>query len=694
MARGRTTPTTTCSPSRAPRRTASACSCASPTCRRCRARAYRLGPAARGPLARGAQHRLHATTAAATSGNLGGVEAEPIPWHEQPYSAEIDAAAARGRLAGAGRRLRSSDRERRWSTLGAPARRDAARDGTRRVPRLGAARAIESALRSARGRATSGRRGPEHGVYEIRARPRPATTTASVVDGQRAAGPLLALAARGPARPVARASTRRRSSGRRTAAGRRRSRTSCIYELHVGTFTAGGHVRRGDRAPRRARRARRHRDRADAGRRVPRRPRLGLRRRLHLRAARRPTAGPTASPRLVDAAHGAGLAVILDVVYNHVGASGAKALERVRPVLHRRVRDPLGRGRSTTTTPVATPVREWVLAERRDAGSATSTSTACGSTRSTRSSTRAPSTSSPSSPRARARRAPRRRSVIAESGAQRPDGDRAPPRDGGWGCDAAWADDFHHALRTLLTDERDGYYADFGARRAAREGLPPSATSTTAATRRSASRRFGAPADGRARRSVRRLLAEPRPGRQPRARRPAAARRPGRWPRSARCCRRSRRCCSWARSTARTRRSSSSPTTSTRSIADATREGRRREFAAFAEFARGDPRPAGPGHVRALEADARGRPGDRARSTRGLLAGAGAAAARATPTCRLRRGRRWLRVRRGDFELVCNFATMSPASPVPRGRSVLATHRRAAQLDDGASSCRRCRGSR
>ena len=32
-------------------------------------------------------------------------------------------------------------------------------------------------------------------------------------------------------------------------------------------------------------------------------------------------------------------------------------------------------------------------------------------------------------------------------------------------------------------------------------------------------------------------------------------------------------------------------------IADATREGRRREFAAFAEFAGGHPRPAGPGHV-------------------------------------------------------------------------------------------------
>ena len=33
---------------------------------------------------------------------------------------------------------------------------------------------------------------------------------------------------------------------------------------------------------------------------------------------------------------------------------------------------------------------------------------------------------------------------------------------GGYGLDAQWNDDFHHALHTLLTDERDGYYQDFG----------------------------------------------------------------------------------------------------------------------------------------------------------------------------------------------------------------------------------------
>jgi len=36
-----------------------------------------------------------------------------------------------------------------------------------------------------------------------------------------------------------------------------------------------------------------------------------------------------------------------------------------------------------------------------------------------------------------------------------------PPALGGFGMDAEWNDDFHHALHVLLTGERDGYYADY-----------------------------------------------------------------------------------------------------------------------------------------------------------------------------------------------------------------------------------------
>ena len=32
----------------------------------------------------------------------------------------------------------------------------------------------------------------------------------------------------------------------------------------------------------------------------------------------------------------------------------------------------------------------------------------------------------------------------------------------GLGMDAQWCDDFHHALRTLLTGDRSGYYQDYG----------------------------------------------------------------------------------------------------------------------------------------------------------------------------------------------------------------------------------------
>jgi maltooligosyltrehalose trehalohydrolase len=38
----------------------------------------------------------------------------------------------------------------------------------------------------------------------------------------------------------------------------------------------------------------------------------------------------------------------------------------------------------------------------------------------------------------------------------------APSREGGIGLDAQWCDEFHHALHARLTGERNGYYSDFG----------------------------------------------------------------------------------------------------------------------------------------------------------------------------------------------------------------------------------------
>ena len=62
---------------------------------------------------------------------------------------------------------------------------------------------------------------------------------------------------------------------------------------------------------------------------------------------------------------------------------------------------------------------------------------------------------------AQAERLNRRIYVIAESDLN--DARLVRSQDlGGYGLDAQWNDDFHHALHTLLTRERTGYYGDFG----------------------------------------------------------------------------------------------------------------------------------------------------------------------------------------------------------------------------------------
>lgn len=51
--------------------------------------------------------------------------------------------------------------------------------------------------------------------------------------------------------------------------------------------------------------------------------------------------------------------------------------------------------------------------------------------------------------------------LIAESDLNDPRVIRSPEQ-GGYGVDAQWSDDFHHILHTLLTGEKHGYYEDFG----------------------------------------------------------------------------------------------------------------------------------------------------------------------------------------------------------------------------------------
>jgi maltooligosyltrehalose trehalohydrolase len=175
---------------------------------------------------------------------------------------------------------------------------------------------------------------------------------------------------------------------------------------------------------------------------------------VYLSAAHSHYGGPHGLQRLVDKAHEAGLAVILDVVYNHVGASGAQSLRAFGPYFTSHYETPWGDAINYDDEH-SDAVREWALQSaeqwvrdfhvdglRLDAVHAIKDG----------------------NPEHLVAAIVKRTSpafVIAESGMNDPKVMRDVQR-GGWGCDAAWADDFHHALRTLLTGDREGYYAEFG----------------------------------------------------------------------------------------------------------------------------------------------------------------------------------------------------------------------------------------
>jgi maltooligosyltrehalose trehalohydrolase len=83
--------------------------------------------------------------------------------------------------------------------------------------------------------------------------------------------------------------------------------------------------------------------------------------------------------------------------------------------------------------------------------------------------------------------------VIAESGLNDPKVMRSRDR-GGWACDAAWADDFHHALRVALTGDTEGWYEEFEDLGTLAKALHrPHVHDGTYSSFRE--RRFGAPAD-------------------------------------------------------------------------------------------------------------------------------------------------------------------------------------------------------
>jgi maltooligosyltrehalose trehalohydrolase len=178
---------------------------------------------------------------------------------------------------------------------------------------------------------------------------------------------------------------------------------------------------------------------------------------VYTSAAHSAYGGPLGLQRLVDAAHGAGLAVVLDVVYNHIGASGVQALEAFGPYLTEKYATPWGKAINVDDAG-SDPVREWICQSaerwvrdfhvdglRLDAVHALLDSNPEHIVAAV---ARRVHTVNP------------RALVIAESGMNDPKVMR-PAAQGGWACDAAWADDFHHALRVALTGETDGWYEEF-----------------------------------------------------------------------------------------------------------------------------------------------------------------------------------------------------------------------------------------
>jgi maltooligosyltrehalose trehalohydrolase len=232
-----------------------------------------------------------------------------------------------------------------------------------------------------------------------------------------------------------------------------------FYELHVGTFTPEGTLdAAADRLP----------DLADLGvtavQLMPVQPFPGTRNwgydGVAPWAVHEAYGGPPALQRFVDRAHGLGLAVGLDVVYNHLGPEG-NYLGEFAPYLTSRHRsswgdglDYDGAGSAAIRGFMTGAALQWVRDFRADVlrldathaivdASATHLVGELGAAIGDH-----------------GRRTGRQVHVVAEND----ENDRrvldSPPA--GWGCDAVWADDLHHAIHALVTGERSRFLADFG----------------------------------------------------------------------------------------------------------------------------------------------------------------------------------------------------------------------------------------
>lgn len=181
---------------------------------------------------------------------------------------------------------------------------------------------------------------------------------------------------------------------------------------------------------------------------------------VHLYAPQESYGGAEGFRRFVRAAHALGMAVVLDVVYNHVGPEG-NYLDRFGPYFTDVYRTPWGRainydGRGSDE------VRRWarenalhwiseyhVDALRLDAVHGIFDFGAVAFLEELSDAVHA-----------LGRQLKRKVQLLAESDLNDPRLVRSPEQ-GGYGVDAQWADDAHHTIHALLTGEASGYYADF-----------------------------------------------------------------------------------------------------------------------------------------------------------------------------------------------------------------------------------------
>jgi len=240
----------------------------------------------------------------------------------------------------------------------------------------------------------------------------------------------------------------------------RDARGAVFYELHVGTFTPEGTLDAAAAALPRL---------ADIGiemvELMPLAPMPGTRGwgydGVSLYAVYEQYGGPAALQRFVDAAHALGLAVALDVVYNHLGPDG-NYLAKFGPYFTDAHHTPWGSA-INLDQPGSAQVRRYIVdcalrwfrdfhvdALRIDA-------------------VHAFKDDSPQHLLAQlsletaglAAALGRPLSLVAESDLNDP-AMVTPLRDGGLGQTAQWSDDIHHALHAYLTQEREGLYKAFG----------------------------------------------------------------------------------------------------------------------------------------------------------------------------------------------------------------------------------------